>query len=61
VVYLANVFTVLAGIGIGRSGLFCRGKESVMKRFGLDAKDVQDLLLEFYDEFNKVQDLLGLM
>lgn len=61
VVYLANIFTVLAGIGIGRSGLFCRGKESVMSRFGLDAKDVQDFLLEFYDEFNKVQDLLGLV
>lgn len=61
VVYLANIFTVFLGIGVGRSGLFCRGHEDVMIRFGLDGKDIQDLLMNFYDEFNKVQDMLGLV
>ncbi len=60
IIHLANVITLSVGIGVGADGLSCRGKEAVMKRFGLGPKDLQAIIVEFYDEFNKVRDILRL-
>ncbi|MBN1841799.1 MAG: HDOD domain-containing protein [Deltaproteobacteria bacterium] len=60
IVYLANVITLSMGIGIGRDGLSYRGKQEVMKRYGLKPKDLQAIIIDFYDEYNKVQDVLKL-
>ena len=58
IIYLANIITLSIGIGVGADGLCCRGKSEVMKRFGLRPKDLQAIIVEFYDEFNKVKDIL---
>lgn len=60
IIYLANIITLSMGIGVGRDGLSYRGKEEVMKRYGLKAKDLQEIVIDFYDEYNKVQDILKL-
>jgi len=60
IIYLANIITLSMGIGVGRDGLSYRGKEEVMKRYGLKAKDLQGIVIDFYDEYNKVQDILKL-
>ncbi|MBW1676577.1 MAG: HDOD domain-containing protein [Deltaproteobacteria bacterium] len=60
IIYLANIVTLSMGIGVGRDGLSYRGKEEVMKRYGLKAKDLQEIVIDFYDEYNKVQDILKL-
>ena len=60
IIYLANIVTLSMGIGVGRDGLSYRGKEEVMKRYELKAKDLQEIVIDFYDEYNKVQDILGL-
>ena len=61
IVYLANIITLSMGIGVGRDGLSYRGEEEVMKRYGLKARDLQEIVVDFYDEYNKVQDVLGLV
>ncbi|MCK4485138.1 MAG: hypothetical protein KAU38_00065, partial [Desulfobacterales bacterium] len=61
IIYLANIVTLSMGIGVGRDGLSYRGKEEIMKRYGLKAKDLQEIVIDFYDEYNKVQDILGLV
>jgi putative nucleotidyltransferase with HDIG domain len=60
VIYLSNIVTLSMGIGVGRDGLSYRGKEEVMKRHGLKAKDLQEIVVDFYDQYNTVQDILGL-
>ena len=60
VIYLSNIVTLSMGIGVGRDGLCYRGKEEVMKRHGLKAKDLQEIVVDFYDQYNTVQDILGL-
>ena len=61
IVYLANIITLSMGIGVGRDGLSYRGEEEVMKRYGLKARDLQEIVVDFYDEYSKVQDVLGLV
>lgn len=58
IVYLANILTLSMGIGVGRDGLSYRGKEGVMKRYGLKSKDLQAIVIDFYDEYGKVEDIL---
>jgi len=60
IIYLANIITLSMGIGVGRDGLSYRGKEEVMKRYALKAKDLQEIVVDFYEEYNKVQDILML-
>lgn len=60
IIYLANIITLSMGVGVGRDGLSYRGKEEVMKRYQLKSKDVQEIIVDFYDEYNKVQDILRL-
>jgi putative nucleotidyltransferase with HDIG domain len=60
IIYLANIITLSIGIGVGADGLSYRGKSEVMERFGLKTKDLQGIVVSFYDEYNKVQDFLRL-
>jgi putative nucleotidyltransferase with HDIG domain len=60
IIYTANIITLSMGIGVGRDGLSYRGKEEVMKRYALKAKDLQEIVVDFYEEYNKVQDILML-
>ena len=60
IIYLADILALSMGIGAGRDGLCYRGKEEVMKRFGLKAKDLQEIVVDFYDQYNRVQDILSL-
>ena len=60
IIYLADILTLSMGIGAGRDGLSYRGKEEVMERFGLKAKDLQEIVVDFYDQYSRVQDILSL-
>ena len=60
IIYFANIITLTVGIGVGRDGLAYRGQEEIMKRYGLKAVDVQEIVVDFYDEYNNVQDILKL-
>lgn len=60
IIYLANIITISMGIGVGCYGLSYRGKEQIMKRYGLKTKDLQKIMVGFYDEYNKTQDILRL-
>lgn len=60
IVYLANVITLFMGIGAGGSGLYMRGRESIMKKYGLKEKDLEVIMVDFYDEYNRSKDLLGI-
>lgn len=60
IVYLANIITLSMGIGVGRDGLSYRGQEKIMKDFGFKARDLQEIIITFYDEFNKIRDILQL-
>jgi putative nucleotidyltransferase with HDIG domain len=60
IIYLANIITLSVGIGLGRDGLFYRGKQEIMKRYGLKAKDLQGIMVDFYDQYNAAEDLLQL-
>lgn len=58
---LANIITLSVGVAVGRDGLSCRGNEDIMKRYGLKATDLQQIVADFYDEYDKVQDILRLV
>ncbi|MBW1741184.1 MAG: HDOD domain-containing protein [Deltaproteobacteria bacterium] len=60
IIYLANIITLSMGIGVGRDGLSYRGKQEVLKHYGLKAKDLQEIVVDFYDQYSKVQDILKL-
>ena len=60
IIYLADILTLSMGIGAGRDGLSYRGKEEIMKRYGLKAKDLQEIVVDFYDQYNAVEDMLNL-
>lgn len=60
IIYIANIITLSMGIGVGRDGLSYRGNEEVMKRYGLKAMDLQEIVADFYEEYSKVQDVLEL-
>ncbi len=60
IIYLADVIALSMGVGVGADGLSYRGKQEIMKRYGLKAKDLQVIVADFYTEYNNVQDVLGL-
>lgn len=60
IVYLANMITLFMGIGASGSGLYMRGQKSIMKRYGLKEKDLEVIMAEFYDEYNKSREMLGM-
>lgn len=60
IIYLANIITLCIGIGLGRDGLSYRGKQEVMTHYGMKPKDLQEIAVDFYDQYNKVQDMLRL-
>lgn len=59
-VYLANLICLIMGIGVGRQGLYFRGREEVLKRYGLDTDDLQRIMAAFYHEYRTVQDIVDL-
>ena len=59
-IYLADVLAVSLGIGVGRDGLSYRGKKDVLKAYGFKTKDLQMMMANFYDEFNKAQEMVKL-
>lgn len=60
IVYLSDVIILTMGVGMGSDGLFYRGKEGIMKRFGLKEKDLEKIMVDFYDAYNNVQNILNL-
>ncbi len=60
IIYLANIITLSIGVGVGRDGLSYRGKKEVMTRYGMKARDLQEIAVDFYENYGKVQDMLGL-
>jgi len=60
IVYLSDVVTLIMGIGVGSDGLSYRGKEEVMKRFGLKERDLERVMVDFYEAYNNVQNILSM-
>ncbi len=60
IVYLSDIATIMLGIGVGSDGLSYRGKEKVMKRFGLKEKDLERVMVDFYEAYNNVQRILSM-
>ena len=60
IIYLANIITLSVGIGLGRDGLSYRGRQEIMKRYGLKAKDLQGIMVDFYDQYSAAGDILQL-
>lgn len=61
IIYLANILTLSMGIGVGCDGLSYPGKQEVAKRYGLGIKDLQKIVIDFCHQYDKVQDMLGLV
>ncbi len=59
-VYLANILCLMMGIGVGRQGLHVRGREEILDQYGLDSTDLQIIMAAFYEEYQKVQDIIKL-
>lgn len=60
IVYLSDVITLTMGIGVGSDGLCYRAKEGIMKRFSLTSTDLEKIMINFYEAYNGVQDILSL-
>ncbi|MBW2109019.1 MAG: HDOD domain-containing protein [Deltaproteobacteria bacterium] len=60
-VYLANVIALSVGIGVGADGLSCRGKQEVMDQLGLASRDLEAIVIDFYNEYHRIQDVLGMV
>ncbi len=60
IVYLSDIVTIMLGIGVGSDGLSYRGKEEVMKRFGLKERDLERVMVDFYEAYNNVQSILSM-
>ncbi|NVM22085.1 MAG: HDOD domain-containing protein [Desulfobacterales bacterium] len=60
IVYLANIITLSMGIGVGCYGLSCRGRQEIMKRYRLRAKDLERMMVTFYDKYHAIQDIFKL-
>jgi putative nucleotidyltransferase with HDIG domain len=60
IVYLADVTTLMMGIGVGSDGLSYRAKEGIMKRFALTSRDLEKIMIDFYEAYHDVQNILNL-
>ena len=60
IVYLSDVTTLTMGIGVGSDGLCYRAKEGIMKRFALTPRDLEKIMINFYEAYHSVQNILNL-
>jgi putative nucleotidyltransferase with HDIG domain len=60
IVYLSDVITLTMGIGVGSDGLCYRANESIMKRFAVTSRDLQKIMMDFYEAYSGVQNILNL-
>jgi len=58
IVHLANILTTLLGIGAGLDTFANRGKGEILKRLKLTGKDIQIMMVSFYEDYQELEDLL---
>ncbi len=59
IVYLANTLCLLLGIGLGEDGLCSRADETVMKRYGINERDLEEVGVQMMIELQRVEALFG--
>ncbi|RPJ05192.1 MAG: HDOD domain-containing protein [Deltaproteobacteria bacterium] len=59
-VFLCDLVSLITGIGGGADGLSYHAHGEVVRRYGLEEKDIERFIVELNDQFQEVEDLLDL-
>lgn len=61
VVYLADCICMMIGIGVGSDGLAYQFNDQVMKELGMKSDDISNIVAEFAENIQKVENLLNVV
>ena len=58
IVYLADTICMMMGIGVGADGLAYRFHKDVLDKLGVNASDLQEIIMRFGENMQKVEELI---
>ncbi|MCK5100727.1 MAG: HDOD domain-containing protein, partial [Desulfobacteraceae bacterium] len=61
VVYFADCVCMMLGIGVGADGLAYRFHKEAMEKLGIDANEMPEIIIEFSENMQAVEELLKLV
>jgi putative nucleotidyltransferase with HDIG domain len=59
ITYLADIISLMMGIGVGSDGLCYKARDEVMTAFNLKEKDIEMCMLQLWGELGRVEGLLS--